>query len=62
MTPTVQNLNAKLSPRPRRQARRAHHPRSTRPPRTTRQAPRPRPFGSAAPPSRYRGGGYRVNV
>lgn len=59
MTPTVQNLNAKLSPRPRPKP-------ATRTTRldsaagTTRGATAPVRIGGAA--SRYRGGGFRVNV
>ena len=59
MTPTVQNLNAKLSPRPRPKPA-ARTTRLDSAARTTRRPSAPARIGGAA--SRYRGGGYRVNV
>ena len=57
MTPSVQNLNAKLSPRPR--------PASPRVKATNRHLARQRPLASIRVAPRaggYRGGGYLIDV
>jgi hypothetical protein len=56
MTPTVQNLNAKLSPRPR--------PESPRVTAAKRHLARPAPSAPVRTPARrsaYRGGGYLID-